>query len=104
MDIAAQRAKSAVFEGLALQADKIAKNYGKTAQIKPPITISGLALVLRNKDENSRDSLLSVNTIQTAMDIAALAAALKMDTVCHIQQDALHLTITPKPQTKGKRK
>lgn len=98
MSIASQKQALIAFEGIASKADLLARRHGKTAEVKLPILTNHLSLVIRNIDENSRDETGSVNSMQVAMDIAALAAERGMGTTCYKTQDSLRLQISPKPE------
>lgn len=94
--IASQKTQLETLQAVGDVAQRIAFRYGKLAEIKRPVTTQGLSLVIRNIDENSRDEMVSVNTIQTAMEIASAASSFGMETIGHKQSGALHLTISPK--------
>lgn len=103
MEIAEQQKIIQALRDFAVYADTCARRYGKTASPKLPIVPSQLVLVLRNVDENSRDEMGSINSIQTSIDIA-VEAALRGYTVLGFKaQGTLNLQILPKPLS-GKRK
>lgn len=83
------------FEDLGADADKLARGFGKLAEIKRPLQNQFIHLTLRNIDSNSRDEAGSVNSIQAAMDIAVLAASYGMASTCFKAQGELHLQISP---------
>lgn len=96
MSLPKQKEQLKAFAELAQEADKAARELGKTAQAKTPILTSHLSLTLRNIDENSRDEAGSVNSIQVAMDIAVLANECGMVVTCYKSSGNLILQISPK--------
>lgn len=96
MSIQEQKERLKAFGELAQEADKAAREMGKTAQAKTPILTSHLSLTIRNIDDNSRDEAGSVNSIQVAMDIATLANERGMVANCYKSSGNLILQISPK--------
>lgn len=96
MSLQSQKEALKAFKELAAEADKAAREVGKTASPRLPILTSHLSLTIRNIDENSRDMADSVLSIQLAMDIAVLANERGMVASCYKSSGNLQLQISPK--------